>query len=428
MATTWLDRLQPSISLTSPQTQTVFTPLWRGNTMSAKKRLGSFSYPLSVGTVVQDLGLSGFDMPISIYFEGANNDTDSWAFLLACAEFGPWTVVHPVRGTMSLQLVSVDCHDEPVESGNITVVDTVWLNPASLKLVKSNAELTGQITTGIGDANSQATAAFAKTSTAIDSLASAYGSVTQGLQAVKQNLTNATATVLAGYSQIQGAIAGFSSDLASIAGLFLQLIELPGLIAGDLSAQLQSFSIIGQSAINIAPDAQNTQGIPDNTTIAQAAGAELVMVGVTAAMAGSVINTPPLTRPEALAAIGALLAWQAGLTTALDSSMLLFSGSPMASGFVSMATTWPQIQQLVALTIQYLLSIIFDLKTAITFTLPAERPPLAIAIDFYGDGWSFVDDYQFDFFIASNKLYGDLINLLPAGFQVTVYPSAVKNG
>ena len=111
MSTTWQDRLQESITLTSPKTKTKFVCDWAGSEMSADKRLGKFSYPLSIGTVVQDLGLSGFDMAFAVYFEGPNNDADSWKFLLACAEYGTWDVVHPVRGKLKLQLVKVAAKD-----------------------------------------------------------------------------------------------------------------------------------------------------------------------------------------------------------------------------------------------------------------------------------------------------------------------------
>ena len=48
-----------------------------------------------------------------------------------------------------------------------------------------------------------------------------------------------------------------------------------------------------------------------------------------------------------------------------------------------------------------------------------KRAPIAIAIDYYGPkGW---DDSFLDLFIASNGLYGDQINLLPAGFEVVIY-------
>ena len=87
--------------------------------------------------------------------------------------------------------------------------------------------------------------------------------------------------------------------------------------------------------------------------------------------------------------------------------------------YIPMASTYPDLMELLRLLIEYLLSIIYDLKTEICFTLKAERAPIAIAIDYYGPkGW---DDSFLDLFIASNGLYGDQINLLPAGFEVVIY-------
>ena len=202
----------------------------------------------------------------------------------------------------------------------------------------------------------------------------------------------------------------------------LNLIETPGLIAGDLMAQLGAFASIGNVMTGVSPSTSNTPGQAGPKTIAQASGAELVMTGVTCAMAVSILNTLPTTRPQAIAAINALLAWWAQIQASLDGAMALFATLPLAQSYVSMATTYPQLEQLFNLMLQYLLSIIFDLKSQITFTLPAERATVAVAIDAYGqNGW---DESFLDLFNASNHLYGDLINILPAGFQVTIYPQA----
>ena len=416
MSTTWQDRLQESITLTSPKTQTKFVCDWAGSEMSADKRLGKFSYPLSIGTVVQDLGLSGFDMSFAVYFEGPNNDADSWKFLLACAEYGTWDVIHPVRGKLKLQLVKVAAKDDPIASGNITVVDTSWIIPASLDTQQPTPALGGLIDSTVSDVSAGAATDMTRFQATLANIAAAYGSVKTGLDSVKGAITNVNAVFLNGYGQIQSGIAALSTDVLSIAGQTVNLLQLPGLMIGSMAAQVSGFIASGQSILGLAPQ---TPGINPGSDYAQACGVELVALSITCAIANSVISTPPLTRSEAIATIDNLLAWWSQIQTTLDGTQSAFAAANLASMYIPMASTYPDLMELLRLLIQYLLSIIYDLKKEIRFTLKAERAPIAIAIDYYGPkGW---DDSFLDLFIASNGLYGDQINLLPAGFEVVMY-------
>jgi len=388
--------------------------------MSAEKRLGKFNYPLTVGTIVQDLGLSGFDIPIPLYFDGPNNDQQSWAFLLACAEFGQWTIIHPVRGTIKAQLVSVASHDESVESGNITVVDTSWIIPNALNMGMSNADYGAQIDNGIAQLGADSASQFASISTAIDSLAAAYGAVTSGLGAMQNWLTQTTAKYLTIYAQVSGAISALSNDVLSIAGLVTNLIQLPGIMVGSLSSQVKNFVTAGEIALGLVP------GLSSPATpaaYAQTAGAELIATAITGAMAQTLISTPPTTKAEALNTIDLVFQWWVDLFSALDSAESIFSNSLLANAYISESSAYVDMTNLFTLMIKYLLSIIFDLSAEIRFTLPSERAPIAVALDYYGrNGW---DDSYLDFFIVSNGLYGDLVNLLPAGTKISIFPGAV---
>ena len=117
------DRLQPQITLTSPS-GLVFTAKWIGNARSQEKDLGIFKTPGVKGVKIQDLELGATTYPLTIYFDGPDNDLDSEKFVVALAERGSWQVIHPLKGEKSLQLVSYSEAVQPVTSGNITTITT----------------------------------------------------------------------------------------------------------------------------------------------------------------------------------------------------------------------------------------------------------------------------------------------------------------
>ena len=83
--------------------------------------------------------------------------------------------------------------------------------------------------------------------------------------------------------------------------------------------------------------------------------------------------------------------------------------------FISQSVGYSTVQNLYALTMQYLLSQFFNLKTEKRFTLKNKRSPLEITVTEYGT----LDDY--DLFIESNELAGDEILILPAGKEIVIY-------
>jgi len=148
----FLDRLRPSIQLTSPG-GSEFTALWQGNTRSIEKKLGIFQYPKVRGAIVQDLDVGPVRYPLTIFFQGEDHDLESNRFLDACKENGRWQVVHPVHGQLELQLVSATEQALPVESGNLTQFDTVWLEPIREAQLASPAQLKSSVANQINVAN-----------------------------------------------------------------------------------------------------------------------------------------------------------------------------------------------------------------------------------------------------------------------------------
>ncbi len=114
-----LARIREDIELTSPDGD-VFTALWAGNNRKKTKKLGLFGYPAVPGEFIQDLDVGADSYPITIFFDGPNNDKEAKKFFLACGQNGTWSVKHPMHGELDLQLVDVTEKDQPIQSSNIT--------------------------------------------------------------------------------------------------------------------------------------------------------------------------------------------------------------------------------------------------------------------------------------------------------------------
>jgi hypothetical protein len=355
-------------------------------------------------------------MSFTIYFEGETNDTDSAAFLIAIAEPGVWDVIHPVRGKLKMQPVSVKAHDG-IDSGNISAIDLTWIIPDALDLQHSSPDLSGLIDGTFVDVQGTSTTGLSRIGVALANLASAYGAIQAGLDALEGRIANATGTFLSLYSQVSTALSSLSTDVLSIAGMTIQLVAAPGLMIGDIATRVGNFIATGEAILGLAP--QTSPGALTDATAAQARGVEFYCACVSCAMVQEILAQAPTTRGQAIATIGQLLQWWSDMLSACEGTQALYSGSTLASTYTAFVDSYPALMELLRLAISYLLSIIYDLKTEIRFTLKAERAPLAVAIDYYAaKGW---DDSLFDLFIASNGLYGDQINLLPAGFQVVIY-------
>lgn len=87
--------------------------------------------------------------------------------------------------------------------------------------------------------------------------------------------------------------------------------------------------------------------------------------------------------------------------------------------FHSQIGTYTQVENAFGLTMQYLISQFFNLKTEKRITLKKQRSPLEITVTEYGSLGDNEENYQL--FLDSNQLSCDEILLLPRGKEVVIY-------
>jgi len=417
----WFDRLAKSIIMVSPEGRK-FEAKWRGSDRSKAKKLGTFSPPRKTGTVFQDLDIASSSYPMSIHFDGIDNDVMANLFYVTCDEKGTWKVTHPIHGKLDLQLVSVTQKDQPITSGNLTEFDLEWVEPLKDDSLISSAELAEEIQAQLNQLNLAA-------NDQLEAIAKQDSSFTI------QSLKNAIATVTTAISEVTGPIAELNADISrvvneiqrginaillkplvsvtSIASQVQQLTQLPSLATQSIQTRLDSYSTLINTINGITPSEISEAGRNE------VAIKELAQIAALATMPQIISTGPVETRAQALEFAASLQNTFETITNDLDEDQELFIGESINVQYFSQSGSYTDSAKIVSLGIEFLLRASFDLKIEKRFTIKKDRSPIEITITEYGTlGES---DENLDLFIASNNLKGDDILLLPAGREVLVY-------
>ena len=417
----WQIRTRPIIELTSPEGN-VFQGLWRSNSTPQEKAVAIFNYPKIKGSFTQDLDVNSTRYPITIYFDGPNNDIEAQRFQAAFSENGLWTVIHPVLGEKLLQPISFSPNIDPTNSGNITAVTTEWIEPISDQVIGSVQELAARIQEQQVALNTQSAAQFQDNvvqNTAAERLAvkniseqslSAFDQTLQNLAELDAEINEQVATIK---QQINDTILQPLIDIGSLAGSIQALIELPGLVVGDFFSRLESYSSFATGLFELSPDTVNTVGKNEVSAQESFLSAIIGMVGILA------ITADFQTRPEAIQAVQDINNLFLTITEQLDSSQSAFSENDIDLQYFSQSQSFSDAALLIAYTSAYLLEASIDLRIEKRFILEKPRAPIEITIAEYGELGD--NDSNFDLLIASNNLKGNDILLMPAGREVVVY-------
>lgn len=439
----WRDRLQAQITLISPEGQE-FNAQWRGSPRTLPKKLGVLRFPKVKGDLVQDLDVQSALYSITFYFEGTNNDTEANAFFAACKERGTWEITHPVHGFLGLQLVSVTELDNPVESGNITEINTEWIEPIDPLTLKTARELKGIIDARADDLNISAAQQFANNLlTASEDLRGAIEATTDGIGRVVDLFLGPLFTTVDALDNTVEAIQRGITDtnnatvlqVQSLAGQIQNLINLPLFANNQLETRLTTYGQLVSGLTDQLPGGDDSLLSPttaDDSQINSVATLELAMAAALSSLANIITTTAVsprslgpddtgalATRDQAVTAIQNLTDIYNGIVDALDQAMDSFSDNNIDDQYYSFVDSYTDAATLLNLAIEYLLTIAFDLSIERTFIIDRPRTPIEITITEYGTLGE--NDRNLDLFIRSNNLIGKDILLLPQGREVRVY-------
>jgi prophage DNA circulation protein len=415
----WQDRTRQSITFTSPAGLT-FEAGWAGDDMSFEKQAGQFSYPMVNGSDVQDLGRTAYQYPLTVLFEGPDNDKDARAFVKAFDDRGVWTVVHPVDGTLKLQPIgTVTRKIQPISSGNITSVSATWVIPLSEEgKTYSSASVSAEIDDLVDTINSltlDSTAAAVDIS--LESFKTSFlNTLNASLSKLKQKLKTLSSPIEAAITEINSASITAKSDVASVAGAIQEILQYPSLFGESVVSQVTSLVELGESILDSLPSSDSDISTSAKNGIV---ATELVASSIIGALAEAAVSQTPDTRGAALALMDSIADFIDETLSAFDTQGENAQSNALADQYFGMANG-PEIRFLKAKLTTYFLSLVGDLKAEHRIVLERPRSPLEIAITEYGATAATVDEY-YDLLLRTNKLSGLDILLLPAGSEVALY-------
>lgn len=410
----WQDRVNKTIKLKSPS-GIVFEALWKGNKRTKEKKLGLFSYPKARGTMAQDLDVEGDKYPLTFYFEGPNHDITAQRCWNAFNERGTWEVAHPVRGNLTLQLVTATEDIQPVTGGNITEMDCDWIEVGIDNPAASVAQLEDDVRNQIDNTKAAAADQFGdKAKVNKPSLRARLKAgvlkVVAVVDKIKSTIAGVMATVAAIRATVMGVITAGVMLVNSLASAVMSLILLPGQLINDTKTRFAYFNqILDTTFRDFDKDFNSLYGSGSANT---AAVVELVATTCVVGMAETLVDAEFSTREEALTYLELIEDAAMRATNGLDAIQKLYAEKFIDQQYFSQSNSFNDVAELLRRVRELILRRSFDLSAAKRITLRRDRAPIEIAL---------TEGVDFDVFIASNALKGDEILLLPTGREVVVY-------
>lgn len=122
----WIDRVQSDFTITCGDGSS-FTPLWVNASKSVEYNLGSYEFPYLEGTLVKRRKVKGRQYNIEIIFQGEDHLDTALTFDRSAADPNPWTISHPLYGSLKVQPISLMFDNNSFNTTRITgtVIETI---------------------------------------------------------------------------------------------------------------------------------------------------------------------------------------------------------------------------------------------------------------------------------------------------------------
>ncbi len=418
----WQNRTAAFISMTSPG-GVLFEPLWKNNDIQVSKKVGIFEFPGIKGAKTQDLEVGGDQYPMTVFFEGIDQDLESHQFSNALKEKGPWGIIHPTKGRKTLQLIGWTEKIDPTENGNITSFSTTWIEESNQIALISIPQIASQVEFAGIDLNVSASTQFEEiTSQDKPSFVAAIKNTTgkvvalvnENLQSLISLSSDINSQVVSVKRGITDTITQTTINVLSLAGQVQALIQLPGMIVTDIETRLSAYGAMIESILNIDSNGATTQESINITAVK-----ELALTAIIVSLGEISISSDLKIRSESIGTIDAITKSLADIINGLDADQSLYVENDIDLQYFSQSSSFPDSLQVIYKSARFLLEKTFSLAIEKRIVLTKDSSPIIVTIEQYGSLGE--NDSNFDLFISSNQLKSFDIILLKSGTEVVVY-------
>ena len=409
----WSDRLQIA-AYTSPSGSR-FEFEYENVSIESDKKTSEFLFPERDGAFIQDLGRGGRRFPFVVFFSGEDYDIISDSFLAALEEKGAGRLEHPSYGIRAVVPTgTITRRDDLVTRSNqstfnITFSETIE-NITFPESVESQETI---IRESVNNFETEAAAQFANdieivtASESIDiqnELGEQLTETDNALNALAQTdeeTFTAYQTVKASY---ENNIPNILTDPITIGQQGIILQRIPGTIKGRYETKLDAYSGVINTIASQIYDPLSTSFIPQNRFFTSLKNAYTAIVALSESMLTTIFNT----RPEAVAASEGILNLYDFLQDWQDNNIAGLEA-------IDTGESYDNMTQVISQSVSYLIALSFDLPVERRVVLGEDRNMIEFIAEIYGDL------EKLDFFIQTNNLNADEMEILPIGRSVVFY-------
>lgn len=420
----WKDRLREEITLLSPAGKE-FVARWTGGARTLKNKVGIHEFPGIAGARVQDLRAGADIWPLTIFFNGDDNDTDADEFIEELkGQTGKWQVDHPVKGPIFVIWTDATENIEPVESGGLTSVQVNFITPLPESEAESLAQAQAQAEFQADQLNATASQQFqanALQNTAgqkqsiISSVGKAITKIKSKLRAIENTQIIDPQLVAIGES-IQATLDSDIIDTSALAGQMQAYVQIFTLGQTEATEAVQMFSDFVTDVLTDTPEQASEEGRSQTAVTELVATAGLTAAGQSCLIGGISSKSQSITTAELMADI------LENVTNGLDSVQELYQDNTIDRQYFSQSQTYADALLQTALSNRFLLISLFGLPSERRKTLTEDKSTPQIVKEEYGNiGFEGNEIGYLEIFLESNKLMDDDIYFLKAGREILIY-------
>lgn len=408
----WNDRISEAAYTSPGGTRLTFD--YEDVSRSTEKKTTAFDFPDADGTYVQDLGRSGRQYPVRMFFWGPDYDLKASAFEALLLERGTGVLEHPIYGTVDVvPFGAISRRDDLKNAANQAVLEVTFWETIGLVYPTAQDDPASSVLAAVEAYNASQAEQFedaVNLETVGDraDFKGAYENLLESAEAGLETVAAAQDTVRQQFDTINASInAGIDTLIADPLSLAFQttlLIQAPARAAANISARLSAYGDL-LTSITSGQGASTADRRESN----RFQGQDLYASGYVTGSVLSVVNNQFETKTAALQAAETILgqfdqvaAWRDENYQTLDA--------------IDTGEAYQKLQEAVALTAGFLVFISFSLKQERRIVLDRARTIIDLSAELYGEV-----DGQLDFLIASNSLTGSEILELPRGREIVYY-------
>lgn len=402
----WTDRI--SIAAYTSPSGTRFEFQYENVSMEVNKKTGEFIFPEIEGNLIQDLGRAGRRFPFIIFFSGPDYDIESDTFFTALEEKGIGTLDHPKYGPRKVVPTGTITRRDDLVTGANQSIFSVTFSETIVDITFPSSELNEKINiqNDVDELGSNISDQYAND---LDITSESESTVLQNdiilkkdiftktmesLTKLNDDIDNAMTTIS---DSIDTSIVDIIINPGGIADQIITLVNTPSNIATTATAQIEGYGSVIDTIIGSGVDSINKY----NNSL-------LFTSSSFGALSLSMLNSEFSNRPEAIEALEKLSDIYDNISEWMDDNITDFEIQDTGEIYTGLNQIYSKISG-------YLVRLSFELPKEIYLTLTEDRNIIELTSELYGN----LD--MLDFFIQTNNLTTDEIELLPLGKKVVYY-------